>query len=93
MEPIYFQDDFVITVKFGKTKIGHDVVIRDPRESGRIILKRVVKEKDGKLNLRGVNKNFSTDSREFGWIGEDKVLGRVILRYYPLFGRGKFWFW
>lgn len=93
MEPVYFQGDFILVARLGKIKRGNDVVVCDPREKGRLILKRVAKKKGRELFLEGLNKNFSTDSRNFGWIDEDEVQAKVVLRYYPFFGRGKFWFW
>lgn len=93
MEPDYFQGDFLISVSFGSIKVGSDVVFCDPRGGNRRLLKRVVNKKNGKVFVMGLNESFTTDSREFGWIEENMVLGKVILRYYPLFGRGKFWFW
>ena len=39
---------------------------------------------EGELVVMGDHRNHSTDSREFGTISEESVLGKVILRFYPL---------
>lgn len=48
------------------------------KKSGKNMLKRVQKIIDKKIYVLGDNKNKSTDSREFGWIRLDQVLGKVI---------------
>ena len=44
---------------------------------------------EGELFVMGDHRNESSDSRIFGTISEDSVIGRVVLRFYPLdtFGR------
>lgn len=44
---------------------------------------------EGELFVMGDHRNESSDSRVFGTISEDSVIGRVILRFYPFdtFGR------
>lgn len=44
---------------------------------------------DGELFVLGDNRLHSTDSREFGSIGEDKILGTVSYRIWPLSSFGK----
>ena len=48
---------------------------------------------EGEYFLMGDNRNVSNDSRqkENGTISKDKILGRVVLRFYPIskFGRVK----
>lgn len=40
----------------------------------------------GQVFVMGDNRNHSTDSRALGEIGENRILGRVIIRLYPNFG-------
>ena len=38
---------------------------------------------DGEIFVMGDHRNMSTDSREFGTISEDSIIGRVLIRIYP----------
>jgi len=38
---------------------------------------------EGELFVMGDHRNLSSDSREFGTVSEESVLGRVLLRFYP----------
>jgi hypothetical protein len=49
------------------------VVVRDPRDSSRWLLKRCVEKVGTDLELRGDNVTASTDSREFGLVASRAV--------------------
>lgn len=67
---------------FGRPKEGDLVVARDPREPDRLLLKRVDRAaQDGGLVLHGDNPGASTDSRQFGPVNRDLIVGKVWLRY------------
>jgi signal peptidase I len=38
---------------------------------------------EGYMYVMGDHRNLSKDSREFGFVREDAVLGKVLLRFYP----------
>jgi nickel-type superoxide dismutase maturation protease len=60
------------------------VVVRDPREPGQLLVKRVAAvEPGGALALLGDNPAESTDSRSFGAVPPSAVLGRPWIRYWP----------
>jgi signal peptidase I len=44
-------------------------------------IKRVTDYQDGKFFITGDNKEFSTDSREFGWITGAEILGRLLAKF------------
>lgn len=63
---------------------GHIVMAYDPRDRRRTLVKRVESVSlHGDIELRGDNPNASTDSRTFGPLHHDALLGRVRWRYWP----------
>lgn len=52
-------------------------VLKDPR-NGKLILKRINDIKDNFYYLLGDNPKESTDSRTFGWVKENAIIGKVI---------------
>jgi nickel-type superoxide dismutase maturation protease len=67
---------------FSKPSSGDRVVVRDPRQPDRLLLKRIDRraESGGWLVL-GDNPKASTDSREFGPVARELILGKVWFRY------------
>ena len=57
---------------------GDVVVLRDPRESSRWIIKRCVAKVGAQLDLRGDNPAASTDSRDFGLVASRDVAYIVV---------------
>jgi nickel-type superoxide dismutase maturation protease len=70
---------------------GDLVALRDPREPGRVIVKRVVSvdATAGAVVVAGDNPAASTDSRQFGPVPPELVLGRARWRYLPKGRRGR----
>lgn len=67
---------------------GEVVVARDPREPARELVKRVRDVEPGAgAWLEGDDSSASTDSRTFGYVPMDLVVGRVRLRYWPALAR------
>lgn len=63
---------------------GQLVVVPDPRQADRLLVKRVgAVRRDGRLWLVGDTPNDSTDSRMFGPVDAAAVLGRPWFRYWP----------
>jgi len=66
----------------GRPRPGDLIVLRDPREPQRLLLKRVEKaEGAGSWSVVGDNTDASTDSRTFGPVSKDLILGKVVFRY------------
>jgi signal peptidase I len=59
-------------------RVGDVVVVRDPRDRSRWLLKRCVAKAHSMLDLRGDNPAGSTDSREFGLVPSRKVAFIVV---------------
>ena len=88
MEPTFADGDFITALEVPGSlnlKPGALVVIRDPRGKGREMVKRVSEAMpNGDLVVVGDSPRQSTDSRHFGPVPRDLLIGRVVLRYWPL---------
>lgn len=60
---------------------GDVVVVRDPRGPSRLLLKRVAERHNCRYVVLGDNLAASTDSRHFGPVERDAIIGKVVLRY------------
>ena len=68
---------------------GDLVALPDPRRPSRIVVKRVAAVESGGMRVLGDNAGASTDSRLFGPVAPEQVLGRVVYRYHPPHRRGR----
>ena len=84
MEPALRAGDWiVISPLWRPPRVGEIVLVRDPREPGRLMLKRVAAVADGACTVLGDRPEESTDSRTFGPVRLSDVLGRAFFRYGP----------
>lgn len=44
-------------------------------------VKRVTEIKDGKFFVTGDNAESSTDSREFGWLSANEIVGKLLIKF------------
>lgn len=83
MSPVYRNGESVLALRFiylFKNPQKREVVIaRDPRD-GKLLIKRIIQVKQGKIFLSGDNQAASTDSREFGMIDRSALVGKVIYK-------------
>src|SRR3989338_1600365 len=92
MEPFCQEGDFVLVNRmsylFSRPKVGHIVVLKDPRDFPRHIVKRIGAVKGSFVWVEGDNKERSIDSRRFGWVGAKALLGRAkVIHRTALLGR------
>jgi nickel-type superoxide dismutase maturation protease len=66
-------------------RVGQVAALRDPRhpEAAGLLVKRVVAVTPGGVEVRGENPAASTDSRTFGPVPPDLMVGPVLYRYWP----------
>ncbi len=90
MAPTFVAGDRLVVLcrPFGppaRPAVGDVVAVCDPRDAARTLVKRVaaVDDDTGALDLRGDDPGASTDSRDFGPVPTDAVVGRVVYRYAP----------
>ena len=65
--------------------VGDLVLVPDPREPSRLLVKRVAEVHDGsrELLVTGDAHGMSTDSRAFGSVATTTIEGRPWFRYWP----------
>lgn len=75
------EGDFVLVNRmsylFSSPRVGHVVVLKDPQDSSRYILKRITAVQGSFLWVEGDNKKESIDSRDFGWVDKKALLGHA----------------
>ncbi len=83
MEPTYASSDILLVSKvfyFFRNPQVHDIVVlKDPRDL-RLVLKRITKIKDNTYFVVGDNEQESTDSRHYGWISKQEIVGKVFYK-------------
>ena len=79
MEPLYKEGSLLVAVKTAPL-VGKDILLRDPREKSRILLKRLVKMDSEGMFVEGLNRGMSTDSKEFGKVSKENYVARVLFR-------------
>lgn len=81
MLPTLKEGDAVLITSPADIKVGDIVLTGHPYRSSVTILKRVAEFRaDGALLLTGDNAAESTDSRSFGAVSIESIIGRVICR-------------
>jgi nickel-type superoxide dismutase maturation protease len=83
MVPTYYDGDRLL-VRYGAPVRPGDVVIaRDPRDPDRALVKRAARPERGGWWLLADNPYSTGDSRQFGPVAAQLVLGRVLARIAP----------
>ncbi|MBI3984360.1 MAG: S26 family signal peptidase [Candidatus Levybacteria bacterium] len=82
MEPLLKNGDKIIATGlfylFQSPKINDIVVFKDSK--GKVFIKRIEKINKGKYFMLGENKKDSFDSRKFGEIVRNQILGKFIYK-------------
>jgi nickel-type superoxide dismutase maturation protease len=90
MRPTLEPGDRLLVLKWSGPRAGQLAVFREPDARLTFAVKRVVQAgPHGELTVRGDNPNVSRDSRLFGPVPRELVIGRVIYRYLPGHRRGR----
>lgn len=85
MRPTLKPGDYVLVnrwaFRFHPPSPGDLVVVQDPQEPARFLVKRVSERTPtGAIRLAGDNEGTSRDSRAFGPVAMDRIIGKVWLR-------------
>jgi len=89
MRPTLLPGDWLLTDPdaYGERQpsVGELVLVPDPRDPGRLLVKRVIDlDAAGWLLVGGDRPEHSTDSRVFGAVDPATLEGRPWFRYWPL---------
>jgi len=88
MEPTLLDGDWLLVdpaaYAHRAPQAGELVVTRDPRDPGRVLVKRVAEvAEDGTLILAGDHPAHADDSVAIGPVAESDLVGRPWFRYWP----------
>ena len=89
MLPALAPGDRLLVARLGRPRPGDLVAVRDPRDPGRTVVKRVAGVSSDGYVVLGDNRARSTDSRHFGPVARAAVRGRALYRYFPEERRGR----
>jgi len=90
MEPTLRDGDRVVVRRLGRAPRAGDVVlVPDPRQPARSLLKRIAAIHSEGIELAGDHPERSTDSRQFGPVDPGSIEGRAVFRYLPLHRTGR----
>lgn len=80
MQPTLNDGQFLILNTLDKNVEIGDIVVIKPLicAGGTYIIKRVTNIENDKVFVEGDNKDHSLDSRTFGWIRKDAIMGVII---------------
>jgi len=81
MQPTLRSGDRVVVLRLGRPRPDDIVVLQDPEAPSRFLVKRVVSADAQSVSVRGDNPNVSRDSREFGSVSRNLLVGRVVYRH------------
>ncbi|MGH8868899.1 MAG: nickel-type superoxide dismutase maturation protease [Actinomycetes bacterium] len=84
MLPALSPGDWLLVRWGARVRPGDVVVLRRPDRADLLVVKRAVRRLDRGWWVAGDNPGASDDSRTFGVVPVDQVLGRVLCRYWPL---------
>lgn len=83
MYPTLRQGDQLLVHYHAPVRVGDIAVLKHPLQQDLLIVKRLVERRDGGWWVLGDNPGAEGDSRVFGAVPGELVLGRVRARYRP----------
>ncbi|MFF4173385.1 nickel-type superoxide dismutase maturation protease [Streptomyces sp. NPDC001744] len=84
MVPTLLHGDRLLVHYGGRLRPGSVAVLRHPLQQDLLIVKRLIERRDGGWWVLGDNPDAEGDSRVFGAVPPELVLGRVRARYRPV---------
>ncbi|MFE5512846.1 nickel-type superoxide dismutase maturation protease [Streptomyces sp. NPDC056529] len=84
MVPTLLHGDRLLVHYGGRLRPGNVAVLRHPLQQDLLVVKRLIERRDGGWWVLGDNRDTEGDSRVFGAVPPELVLGRVRARYRPV---------
>lgn len=81
MEPALLSGEWWVVRPARRIRVGHVVAARHPERPDLVVVKRVVRREGSGWWLEGDNAGASDDSRAFGEVAEESILGVLWWRY------------
>ena len=78
MEPALKPGDYVVANRWFRRISAGDIIVFKHQEKGMLLVKRVGSIDRGRVFALGDNKEASQDSRSFGEIKRENIIGKVI---------------
>ena len=87
MEPSVRNGDWWLVRRTSRLHAGEVALMVHPRRPHALIVKRLIRAQAGGWWVEGDNPEASEDSRQFGPVPPECVIGRLAMRYSPLRAR------
>lgn len=84
MEPALVNGDWWLVRRSTRLRPGVVVLLQHPGRPELSVVKRLAERRESGWWVLGDNPDHSEDSRQFGAVPEELIVGRLILRYRPL---------
>ena len=80
MEPYISAGDEPLVAPARKPSVKTIVLAHHPTKPNVLLIKLVDRVRNGEFYLTGINKSASSDSRDFGWLANEQLVGRITSR-------------
>lgn len=84
MEPTLVEGEWWLALRTRRIGVGDVVVVEHPELTGILAVKRLTRREGRMCWVVGDNPLSSRDSRHFGPVDQDHVIGRLLVRYSPI---------
>lgn len=80
MSPFLNEGHYALIWKTKRVKTGDVICFPDPENENQLLIKRIQATSDKAFFVIGDNLERSRDSRHFGWIDRNNVIGKLIMK-------------
>jgi signal peptidase I len=84
MEPTLRSGEWWLARRTHRVAVGDVVVVRQPEQGDLLTVKRITRREGSRWWVEGDNAAHSRDSRHYGLVDQEAIVGRLVVRYRPL---------